>query len=480
MVIGHIYRHAALTPDKVALVHNGTPWSYAAFAQAIECARRDLLPLRLRAGGYAVLAMHNLVDAWIYGIALRSVGLTTVPLPASRDLADLRLDAVEGVFASTRLADADFAAQAAPRGWRHFIRTESVPVIGQEVPLHTPAAPQGSHIMMTSGTTGDYKMLLHGAEADASVHELNARMGGTPAIEVTFAGDFPLLTAGGWRWPQYTWAAGGTVVFHQGQNALRTLLGSGITRAFATPATLARLLADPQQDLQRDDGIRLMVTGGPLPKVLWEQAQARITRQVYSWLAASEVATFCLTRIETAEDLRSHRIHPAREVQVVDEAHRPLPAGVTGVVRIRQLSGLSAYLNDPETSRQFFHDGYFYPGDLGVISADGRLTLQGRVTDVINALGTKIATGPIEQTLADRHGVEGVCVFAAPNAAGEDEVHIVLQSTRTLDQAQLKSTAQELLSMFRGVHFHQMAQLPRNHMGKIRRQELRRQILEKK
>jgi acyl-coenzyme A synthetase/AMP-(fatty) acid ligase len=35
----------------------------------------------------------------------------------------------------------------------------------------------------------------------------------------------------------------------------------------------------------------------------------------------------------------------------------------------------------------FFRNGCFYPGDLGIMLPDGRIALQGRVTDVINVNG---------------------------------------------------------------------------------------------
>jgi acyl-coenzyme A synthetase/AMP-(fatty) acid ligase len=341
------------------------------------------------------------------------------------------------------------------------------------------ASVHGGHVVMTSGTTGEYKMVMRDAAMEASTLENNGAINGCQENSVVYVGDFPLLTAGGWRWPLLTWRLGATVVFHQGDDRLRSLLGGQITHAYATPATLAVLVRDAGEGRRRDD-MRLLVTGGPLTLVMWQAAQARLTRQVCAMLASSEALALAVTPVESAADLGWHRIHASREVEVVDESDRPLPAGAVGLVRARLQDGLDRYLDDAASSQEYFRNGYFYSGDLGAFGPDGRLGLHGRSTDVINALGTKIATGPIEQKLADRYGAEGVCVFAAPNAAGEDEVHVVIQSAAPIDARLMEPHARELRGLFHAVHFHRVAQLPRNHMGKVQRMVLRQQILEKK
>ena len=39
---------------------------------------------------------------------------------------------------------------------------------------------------------------------------------------------------------------------------------------------------------------------------------------------------------------------------------------------------------------EFVRDGYFYPGDLGVLDGNGRLALYGRTTDVLSFMGDKV------------------------------------------------------------------------------------------
>ena len=112
------------------------------------------------------------------------------------------------------------------------------------------------------------------------------------------------------------------------------------------------------------------------------------------------------------------------------------------------ISKVSAQIFDDDFGlrREFFRDGYFYPGDLGVVSPDGRLALHGRVTDVVNVFGTKYAPGPIEEELQNALGAGGVCAFSLPRDDGEEVLHVVIESTRRSDDAKMAAVLRRLLT----------------------------------
>lgn len=475
MLAAAIRAQALAQPLKPALIHDGGVWTYAQFAQAIAAARAHLSAQQLPSQGVVVLAIRNLAESWVQGIALRSLGLTTISIPAAVGVAGLRMQTVAAVVVSAAEDAAATVVPAQARGWRVLTvppaRTEGSTILAETLPT------QGGHILMTSGTTGDYKMILRDPADEMRQLPLSARINELDRDSVVFCADFPPLTAGGYRWPLLTWSLGGSVVFHQGGDLLNALLGSGATQAYATPGMLGLMLRAPDRGLPRRDGLRLLVTGGPLPLALAQAARARITRQVFTVLASTEMLNLTLTPAETAGDLVWHRVHPQREVQVVDESDRPLPAGQVGFLRARLIDGLRGYLDDPAATQRFFRDDWFYPGDLAAFHADGRLALHGRVTDVINVQGNKVATGPIEQELQDRLGAEGVCVFSAPDEQGEELVHVAIQPITPVTRSQIEVIGRELLKVYGRARFHIVESMPRNHMGKVQRLALRRQLL---
>jgi acyl-coenzyme A synthetase/AMP-(fatty) acid ligase len=98
------------------------------------------------------------------------------------------------------------------------------------------------------------------------------------------------------------------------------------------------------------------------------------------------------------------------------------------------------------------------------------MALQGRVTGVINVAGQKISPEPIEDALRAALGVTGACLVSAQDAAGEEALHLVLETSAPLDPAALTDVLQRELRGFPGVHVHYVPALPRNPMGKMLRQ----------
>lgn len=76
-----------------------------------------------------------------------------------------------------------------------------------------------------------------------------------------------------------------------------------------------------------------------------------------------------------------------------------------------------AYVGDPGASASHFRDGWFYPGDLGVLEDDNVLTIVGRESDVVNIEGDNILLSAIEDCLAAVPGVEAASCF---ELAGRD------------------------------------------------------------
>ena len=482
MAISRIFEQARTTPDKTAVVYNGVSCDYARFARWIEGTRRYLAEQELASDAVGVVATRTPLDAWVLGLALRSVGITTVVPGNAKDIETAGLRNIGCVVTTADghpLAAAEFAAA---RGWRAIRVPADIELGAASGALLRNSQTQprpGGHILMTSGTTGVYKMVMRDPVAEAHALPAAADLYGISDRSVVYVANFGLWTAGGYRWPLTTWGAGGTVVIHPPPDLRRPLARHDMTHVFATPNTLLALLPSPRDPPRRNDAMRLLVTGGALPQALLAAATELLTRRVYSVLASTEASVLAITPIERSNDLDWHRIHPSREVQVVDEAGNVLGPGREGMVRARILDGIAGYLGDEAASREFFHDGYFYPGDVGVFGADGRLSLRGRVTDVVSILGIKVATGAIERALQDRLGVDGVCVIGIPGATSGEEIHLVVESRRRIERAEIEAAANAELGIIGSVpvRIDFTAKLPRNEMGKIRRLALKELLL---
>jgi len=482
VAVSGILQRARETPDAIAVVHNGVSCSYAHFARRIAASRQYLSQQQLPVGTIAIVDVQHMLDAWVVGFALRSLGMTTLAVGNAADIERLDVRNVGCVVTAAdehRPAPEHMPAERPARSIRippGVLRADTQDEV-TEFPEMT--ANPGGHIMMTSGTTGTYKKIVRDAHVEALALPLHAKINDITGESVVYIANFGPWTAGGYRWPLITWSVGGTVVIHQQADAHSPLAQHDMTHIFATPGTLGAILRAPDEALRRNDATRLLVTGGALSQAMLSAAKQRVTRQVYAVLASTEALTVAVTPLERPDDLNWHRIHPSREVQVIDDAGNVLGPGSEGLIRIRIIDGLAGYLDDDDATRTFFRDGYFHPGDVGMFGDDGRLSLRGRESDVINLFGDKIATGPIEQALRDRLGVEGVCMLAVTNAQGGDEIFVVIQSSQPLEQAEIDAAGKAELRLFRRVPVRAVSieKFPRNEMGKIERRVLKRQLI---
>ncbi|MGH7151861.1 MAG: AMP-dependent synthetase/ligase, partial [Planctomycetota bacterium] len=92
---------------------------------------------------------------------------------------------------------------------------------------------------------------------------------------------------------------------------------------------------------------------------------------------------------------------PGTEVRVIDEGGRDLPTGQVGRILVRGPQVTRGYWRNAEaTSRAIDREGWFDTGDLGLLDADGYLSLRGRAKDTIVLLGGEnVEPEPIETAL---------------------------------------------------------------------------------
>ena len=166
------------------------------------------------------------------------------------------------------------------------------------------------------------------------------------------------------------------------------------------------------------------------------------------------------------------RAVPGVALEIVDPSHVPVPAGTIGLVRVRATGMTSGYVDDPEATARHFREGWFYPGDLGVLSADGELKLLGRADDIMIFDGLKIAPIEIEAVLLQHPAVREAAAFPlrSPRSFQLPGVAVVLAFDLPLPE--LQDFARARLGRRAPLFVLAMAKLPRNPAGKVLKREL--------
>ncbi len=157
------------------------------------------------------------------------------------------------------------------------------------------------------------------------------------------------------------------------------------------------------------------------------------------------------------------------------------PPGIAGEIVVRGPGLMPGYLENADMNETAFVGGWFRTGDLGVIDADGFLTLAGRLKELINRGGEKIAPTEIDQALLRHSAVAEAAAFTVPHPRlGEDvSAAVVLCAGAHATSDELRRHLGTVLAPFKVPRrIHIVDALPKDEGGKVRRAELAHMLLD--
>ncbi len=173
------------------------------------------------------------------------------------------------------------------------------------------------------------------------------------------------------------------------------------------------------------DSARLSLRGG------WAAAGPETIRNIIERMGAREVCVaYGLSEASPNVVLSDHRDsvelriaglakpHDGDEVRISRrETGEVLAAGETGEIEVRGWNVMRGYYNNPAaTAQAFTPDGWLRTGDLGVLTADGRLRMVGRSKDVFRVGGENVAPAEVEEVLLAHPAVATAQVVGVPDA----------------------------------------------------------------
>jgi long-chain acyl-CoA synthetase len=164
----------------------------------------------------------------------------------------------------------------------------------------------------------------------------------------------------------------------------------------------------------------------------------------------------------------------------VDDDFRFLPTGERGEIVVRGPSVMLGYLNKPAETARALHDGWFRTGDLGFKTERDEIILAGRIKDVVNVAGIKVAPVEIEAALNDHPAVsESAVLGVADDMYGEVVVAFVkpVPASSTGERELMRFLQQRLMSFQVPKSIVFVDEFPRNTMGKIDKNALRTRVV---
>jgi acyl-CoA synthetase (AMP-forming)/AMP-acid ligase II len=451
--------------------------SYARLCAQMNNIARRALSFGLRRGDVVALAIVNPLHHTALILGLTQVGIIPMTVGPNAPPPGLKVDAV------IKNTDYGFAPQA-----KH-LQFDFTWMMGEGAPIeglrHPPSeADDFCRIIMTSGTTGDAKAVaLTHRIAIARVARFDFLTGHGLARSSRVYLNIALGSARGYYSLAYVLGRGGTLFFRGAslEDTLRSFAIFRVDTMMATPTTLARLLDACERFPDIDVHFDTIITGGSqLPKPLMERVWPKLCRNLVTIYGATETALAATAPAPRIADIPGAvgYVAPGVRIEIVDAADNPLPAGSEGIVRIASECGVDRYIDDAEESAKVFRDGWFYPGDFGVLTADQVLIISGRQRDLLNIGGGKIAATAIEAALLSYPGVREAAVFSATSNIGVEQVWAAIVAAEGIDHDALRAHCRTRMApIFVPVRIVPVAALVVNEMGKIDRARLKQEVM---
>jgi acetyl-CoA synthetase len=473
---------------------------------------RGLLRLGIQKGDHIFIMLPR-VSAW-YAAMLGAMRIGAVPMPGpnmltAKDIAYRvkRGRAVAAITDSSGAAKVDAGCpsegplqhrivwreddHALPDGWIDFALLAASPDDGATFPPIVATDPL--LIYFTSGTVSEPKMVEH-VQSYALGHVATARFWHDlrPGDRHWTVSDTGWAKAA-WGGLFGQWHERATVVQVALARAEPALILAMLDRhqitSFCAPPTLYRqlILADfTPHDLS---ALRHCTSAGePLnPEVIrvWEDSTGL---RIYDGYGQTEstvlVANFPVLPVRPGS---MGKPVPGYDVDIRDEDGNAVADGVAGAIAVRTdphpIGLFTGYYEDPEATSERFQHGWYYTGDRGVRDPDGYIWFESRDDDVITSSAYRIGPFEVESALLEHPAVaeagvvgrpdpartEIVCAFVilAPGHSGSDALTTELQNHVKATTAPYKYPRE----------IRYVETLPKTISGKIRRTELRAQLV---
>lgn len=269
------------------------------------------------------------------------------------------------------------------------------------------------------------------------------------------------------------WARGATVVFGPDDPAAfaRALTRLRPSVLAAAPIQIKAVLDALPEGFRPMPELTLGVSGSFTPRALREEIRLRLTPNLLVAYMTTETLLIAVKPdIGQDDDAEVGYPSPWAEVEVVDDAGVRVPPGALGVIRVRGPDCTAGYIDDDDANARFFRDGWFYPGDVGSVSVQGRLRVEGRVDEVMNFGGAKFMPHVIEAAVLACRGVKDAGLFTLPDGSGFDMPWIAVVRDATLVENDIAEAL--IIPGLPPVHVVWIDKIPRSGLGKIQRDQL--------
>jgi acyl-CoA synthetase (AMP-forming)/AMP-acid ligase II len=274
-----------------------------------------------------------------------------------------------------------------------------------------------------------------------------------------------------------TLTSGGTVVVPSKFNPLsfwRTVRDCRVTWYSAVPTIHSLLLSRAGEERPAGcEGLRFIRScSAALPPEMMAKMEAVFGAPVLEAYGMTEASHQMCSNPRPPGARKPGSVGPGTgvKISIMDAQGNHLAAGERGEVVIQGPNVVDGYENNPEANAKSFTNGWFRTGDQGFLDGEGYLTLTGRIKELINRGGEKIAPREIDEVLLTHPAVAEAVAFGVPHATWGEEVAAAVVLREPHPEAAILAYCKERLADFkRPKKLYIVETIPRTATGKIQR-----------
>jgi len=225
--------------------------------------------------------------------------------------------------------------------------------------------------------------------------------------------------------------------------------------------------------------LKLAVSGGaPMPVELMKDFEETLGVRIVEGYGLSETAPVAsfnhLDRPSKAGTVGQPLF--AVDIKIVDEKDDPVETGQPGEVVIRGHNVMKGYYKRPDETAEAMRNGWFHTGDIGVMDADGYLSIVDRKKDMILRGGFSVFPRELEEVLLTHPAISLCAVVGVPDERLGEEVKafVVKKTGAQLTEEELLAWCKDQFAAYKYPrHIEFRSELPMSATGKILKRELR-------
>jgi fatty-acyl-CoA synthase len=490
--------HRSRRPDAPALITADRTWTYEDVAATVHAFASYLQASGIRRGDRVALLGMNSAQYVNALLAVYRIGAIAVPLNYR-----LQEDELEYLLTNSGcisvLADAEFTAVmdrvgeilppmharvclhgSGSTGWVAFDDAVA-DHLGAVVPSEAVGPEDIQRIMYTSGTTSRPKGVLvtHGM-VQCNVAAMTGELQLTAADRILVSS--PLYHIAGLDAPGLgTLFTGGALVIMRkfdASQALRLIQVHRITGGIFVQAML-HALRDARGEGADLSSVKWLIFGaaaGELYGDIRRQFPTARLIQSYGLTEGCSMVSCIPERLAVQKYGTVGTAVSFVEFRVVNSSGKEVPAGETGEIVIRGSKVTPGYWAADALTQSGWRDGWFHTGDVGLIDADGCLSITDRLKDMIRSGGENVSGAEIERVIYSHPAVHEVAVIGVPDERWQEvpKAFVVLKEGFSLQEDELVAFCRQKLASFKTPKYVEfLSLLPRNPSGKVLKKELR-------